>query len=172
MFLLQSGTVGTDMQALLQQGATARDYVRRELARYRAEWRVLLPHQVLPLAKISPGCHQVAEQAVRAHKCFSRKYLENQASLPGDQVPLTCGPYCEAIKAGRRAALAEGRDILNIHRSIAKTQICMRALSLPRSQPFTVQWVRHPSTDPASDIPKEYTLYGTAGRWMDDRYWS
>jgi hypothetical protein len=170
--LLRIGTVSSDIEAFTQQGATIRDYVRRNLARYRVEWRVLLPHQVMPLAKCSPDCHQVAEQAVRAHKSFARKYLEAQAMLPGDQVPLTCGPYCTAIETGRQKVVAEGRDVLNVDRSIAKMKICLRALSLPRGVPFTVQWVLHPSADPLHDVPKEYTVYGTAGRWMDDKYWT
>lgn len=100
------------------------DAVRRDLAFEDDRWKCMLPHQYLPLAKITPDVHQVAEMLVRTYKAVLSRLFYRELDIDDDAL-LKARTFQRRLllyNSERRKNMA---DLYAIRRSIEKSINCM-----------------------------------------------
>lgn len=163
-----------------------RMFARREVAMRDVRWRILLPHQRMPLQAVTPDVHAPAEYGVNATRQILTEYIKEC----GTACPLTFGPYQHALTSGFNSHIAKNGRLINLVGAIDKQRQAVRVLCAPEGTPVTV-WYRHnkpkitkkqpqdtaegahgpPSAETHTCVPADkHVLAGTGGGWMPRGY--
>lgn len=123
----------------LQHGVSWESLFRRNKAFEDPNWRVLLPHQFLPLGNTTPDLHQVAELLVRIYKAALRKWTVMKR--PDSTELLLAKNYDEELhEVCKLRNTAEdpsaAKDKHAIRGSIRRAYIAAQCVATPRGEVF------------------------------------